>query len=1101
MRSPRSGFTSSLFSLIWVLFLLGASLLAGLEIHKIQDITELPGLNYLPSFLLTPLTTQIENQIIITLAAVITGFSVLFILGYVWKGFVDAARLMIVTQWLRRARNRGRLEDPSNDLTQWHWSIYPLFSRLWREFAETLHRQPHPDTTPENRRILYRSTLPAEMIFNIQTLVDVPMRVEFFRHLPGILTGAGIVSTFAGILVGLTEFNPAVEAELVTQELKNLFVGVSTAFVASFFAIFSAILITVIEKFILQWRYSQIVTFQGFLDDCFRSGAEPEYLAQLVERGDSGVDRLESGLEKLAGTLEGSAHSSPGGALDTLIAQLQQTLTQDRDETVRALDSAIKTGFSAPLRVIAEAVELSLEEQSRRQEEIRNLEKRLAGFGERMDVALSELSRGMNNFSHGVAQLTQKQGESLELMSSTLAKSHAPDPQQPNRELALLQTIADQLKAMGEAQQKQHEIMATLQSSSQRQEGSLPANTHQEIARSIQEGVQASLTENSEGILTALNQATQEIQAANDPLFYQKIIQAIQHSDIRQEAALVKIIQRLESQTAADIRTSAQEITRSFEARLDHTMEQGSEGIIQAINQSAQAILSNQTREPSSQEILSALQASDMRQEGALAKILRDLENRTAEQIQASAQQITRSFENHIDSAIQGDSNAIKAAIDTATQTLLAAGGPHSLQEILSQIQESGNRLERTFSHIFQELESSTHRELQASTRQIVDSLDEKRDLSSQQPQPSPPPQLNQQTLDTFKEQINQLITTLTDRINRVGDRITIERVALEDSLGRLGSTLRSATQTQAEETKSHLDSLHSRSQEQLNNELGRLGSSIQGELGQLLSLVRESSGEMVSRLSSAAQLSTDKTQVSTHQYQEITQHLKAAFASSLEKLNQQQDRAKKEQEEMLIHQIHSSGDQLASRVQTAVREELTDSSRTMNASFQQAQDRQVKENSELADRLLTTLSEKMSSSISEIASGLSQLRHQVTAEKEGLHTTMQGWLNELATLNQTESREMAERIKGVIHQVDDRHNGIIDALNQLNKGMGDDLLEMKEKILTSGRESEQKLEKTLSELGHGMEATVQRTGKEQTAFIELLGERLETMRKKLRIK
>ena len=32
--------------------------------------------------------------------------------------------------------------------------------------------------------------------FNTQVLVDTPLNTEFFRHLPGLLTGIGIIGTF-----------------------------------------------------------------------------------------------------------------------------------------------------------------------------------------------------------------------------------------------------------------------------------------------------------------------------------------------------------------------------------------------------------------------------------------------------------------------------------------------------------------------------------------------------------------------------------------------------------------------------------------------------------------------------------------------------------------------------------------------------------------------------------------------------------------------------------------------------------------------------------------------------------------------------------------
>ncbi|MBF0439617.1 MAG: hypothetical protein HQL93_10910, partial [Magnetococcales bacterium] len=202
----------TLISLVWTLLLVGAAIVFGLYVARELDVVALSKWASLPPFLSVPLQRQGDNAIIATLAGVVSGFLFLFLIGYVAQSLLDAMRLGWAVQSLKRKRLQG--SPPS----QWRWFSYPLFTRLWREYAQSLQQ-------PE-----YVSNMPAEMVFSQQALVDVPMRVEFFRHLPGILTGSGIVSTFAGILMGLTGFNPSVGAEHVTQELQGLFMGVSTAF-------------------------------------------------------------------------------------------------------------------------------------------------------------------------------------------------------------------------------------------------------------------------------------------------------------------------------------------------------------------------------------------------------------------------------------------------------------------------------------------------------------------------------------------------------------------------------------------------------------------------------------------------------------------------------------------------------------------------------------------------------------------------------------------------------------------------------------------------------------------------------------------------------
>ena len=309
-----SSFFAATLSTLWTWALLGFATFAGYQVSQERDLANVPGFDALPAFLRIPLQHQTESVIVFTLAGVLSGFLVFFLVGYVWQALQDFLRLEMVSQSLKKAQQEGRMEttspDPEDDLTRWHWFYYPRMTHLWREYAETLHRQPSANPAHDATQVHYRATIPAEIIFSAQALVDVPMRVEFFRHLPGILTGAGIVSTFAGILLGLSEFNPAVEAQQITHQLKLLFTGITTAFVASFFAIFSAILVTILEKFLLHWRYAQITALQHRIDDIFRAGIEPEYLASLVNNGKAGFEQLHTEIGRLAVSM--MAHMQQG---------------------------------------------------------------------------------------------------------------------------------------------------------------------------------------------------------------------------------------------------------------------------------------------------------------------------------------------------------------------------------------------------------------------------------------------------------------------------------------------------------------------------------------------------------------------------------------------------------------------------------------------------------------------------------------------------------------------------------------------------------------------------------------------------------------------
>ncbi|MBS1199041.1 MAG: hypothetical protein H6R18_2826, partial [Proteobacteria bacterium] len=127
-------------------------------------------------------------------------------------------------------------------------------AHLWREYRQTLHGI----KDPQSRIIAWRATAMAETFFTEQALVDIPLKTEFYKHLPGILTGLGIIGTFAGLIAGLTHFEVSSNAEIVRSSLRELIQGVGHAFKVSAAAIALAMLLTWIEKSLVAARYRQV---------------------------------------------------------------------------------------------------------------------------------------------------------------------------------------------------------------------------------------------------------------------------------------------------------------------------------------------------------------------------------------------------------------------------------------------------------------------------------------------------------------------------------------------------------------------------------------------------------------------------------------------------------------------------------------------------------------------------------------------------------------------------------------------------------------------------------------------------------------------------
>ena len=115
------------------------------------------------------------------------------------------------------------------------------FRALWAEYCASLHVVQGRNNT---QTIL--ATAPAEAFFSKESVVDLHINADFYRHLPGILTGIGIIGTFSGLVWGLHLFKPDTSDAL--SSLPLLLQEVTSAFIGSCFAILAAIFVTYKEK-------------------------------------------------------------------------------------------------------------------------------------------------------------------------------------------------------------------------------------------------------------------------------------------------------------------------------------------------------------------------------------------------------------------------------------------------------------------------------------------------------------------------------------------------------------------------------------------------------------------------------------------------------------------------------------------------------------------------------------------------------------------------------------------------------------------------------------------------------------------------------------
>jgi ABC-type transporter Mla subunit MlaD len=225
------------------------------------------------------------------------------------------------------------------------------FSHLWAEYAKTLHPQLGEEDDLGQRRLKrWRSTSLADAFFTEQAIVDNRLKTDFFKHLPGVLTGLGIIGTFAGLIQGLVNFNVSVDdAAAAQKQLQGLVGSVGHAFYVSALAIFLAMLITWIEKTLVTARYGQVEELRELIDGLFKGGAGEEYLQGLAQSSQDAATHVKH-------------------LRDTLVVDLKEVLTTLTERQIAAqaqhtgqmsvdVGQAISNAIAQPMKTITDAVE------------------------------------------------------------------------------------------------------------------------------------------------------------------------------------------------------------------------------------------------------------------------------------------------------------------------------------------------------------------------------------------------------------------------------------------------------------------------------------------------------------------------------------------------------------------------------------------------------------------------------------------------------------------------------------------------------------------------------------------------------------------------
>lgn len=334
------------------------------------------------AFSFLALVARLNFYILIPLCLAVVGFGVSYFRNYEWPAQRIREQLTHLIRQIKALRaEQGLSLDALENRLDYIFELSP-FSHLWAEYRQSLHPVQKQDDSGNIKSVL--ATVPAETFFSKGTLVDLQINADFYRHLPGILTGIGIIGTFSGLVWGLHEFRP--DPGQALESLPLLLQEVTSAFIGSGFAILAAIFITYKEKSILNQCYRLVEELNKEIDGMHATGAGEEYLSRLVSVLESSPAATRALKDALLVDLSSVMRD---------IAE-RQSLAHQQQNQVMALQisDAIKMALAEPMAQLSGVVQQVT--TSEREAVGGMLEQLLAGFMSRIGDAFGQQIQGIN---------------------------------------------------------------------------------------------------------------------------------------------------------------------------------------------------------------------------------------------------------------------------------------------------------------------------------------------------------------------------------------------------------------------------------------------------------------------------------------------------------------------------------------------------------------------------------------------------------------------------------------------------------------------------------------------------------------------------------
>ena len=342
-----------------------------------------------------------------------------FVLLFLLPGMLHWLRLLKLQSALK-AKQRRALNAPGNlNPSLSPDDLAPAFQQdrrlahLWQEYSKTLYQT---ETAPQS----WHASVSAEAFWNGPMVVDGRLGSDFFKHLPGLFTGLGIIGTFAGLIHGLQDFEVSANAETVRSSLESLMHSVGQAFLVSAAAITAAMLTTFIEKLLMNTLYGRVDAIAELLDNSFAAASPDQYWEETALHTQDTAHQLQA-LQPLLTQLSQAQMAHQERLNLELVERLAERLG---DSLATAVSQALQSQLAAPMAEIRTA--LLQANQNQNQAASESMAQLMGQFAQQLNGVLQQQLAGVATLQQDGAkssqQLTEQLGQATALLHQALTQ-------------------------------------------------------------------------------------------------------------------------------------------------------------------------------------------------------------------------------------------------------------------------------------------------------------------------------------------------------------------------------------------------------------------------------------------------------------------------------------------------------------------------------------------------------------------------------------------------------------------------------------------------------------------------------------------------------